>query len=270
LPFRRLAGLFLPGLAFLCLTAVLRADISVGLASFVDDSQVHILWPAADWHVNQLIWTGTAWVDQDLTAAAGNAAFSGWGSPLMSYSFNGWRYVVYVDTNQHINQMVWTGTAWVNQDLTAAGGYAALAAAGSTLTNLIDGNGPHIIYVDAIQHVNQLIWTGAAWVNQDVTAAAGSTVAVSAGSGLTSFVDGSHVNIAYIDSNQHVSQLLWTGTQWVNQDLTAASGAPYPLPGSAITSVLLADGPHLVYVDANHTSIRCFIRMQKVSGITTT
>jgi hypothetical protein len=228
LPFRSFLARFLSVLAFLCLTAVLHAEVSVGLASFADDSQVHIVYPAADRHVNQIIWTGTAWVDQDLTAAAGNPALTGWGSPLMSYSYGGWRYIAYVDTNQHINQMVWTGAAWVNQDLTAAGGSAALAATGSALANLADGNGPHIIYVDTVQHVNQLIWTGTAWVNQDLTAAAGSPVAVSAGSGLAGVVDGSRVNIAYIDSNQHLSQLLWTGTQWVNQDLTAASGAPSP------------------------------------------
>jgi hypothetical protein len=238
--FRRLAEFFLLGFAFLCPTAVLHADVSVGLASFVDDSQVHILYPGSDRHVNQLIWTGAAWVNQDLTAAAGNSAFTGWGTPLMTYSYNGWRYIVYVDTNEHINQMVWTGTTWANQDLTAAAGDAALAATGSALTNLIDGNGPHIIYVDTAWHVNQLMWTGVAWLNQDLTAAAGATVAA-AGSGLTSFVDGSRVNIAYVGVNQHVNQLLWTGTQWVNQDLTAASGAPSPLPGSSITSFLLAD-----------------------------
>jgi hypothetical protein len=71
-----------------------------------------LVYPAADRHVNQIIWTGTAWVNQDLTAAAGNPALTGWGSPLMTYGYNGWRYIAYVDTNQHINQMVWTGAAW--------------------------------------------------------------------------------------------------------------------------------------------------------------
>ena len=188
-------------------------------------------------------------MNQDLTAAAGTSASTGWGSALTSYSYGSGRYIVYIDMNQHVNQLVWTGAVWVNQDLTAAAGYVTAAAAGSALTNLIDGSGPHIVYIDINQHINQLMWTGGVWFAQDLTATAGAATPAAAGSGLTSFVEGSHVTIAYVDANQHLNQLLWTGTQWVNVDLTAATGTPNARAGSAITSFLLSDGPHVVYIE---------------------
>ena len=72
-------------------------------------------------------------------------------------------------------------------------------------------------------------------------------------SDLSSFVlpDGPH--LTYVDINQHVDQVFYgtsTNTWYVN-DLTAASGSLTAAPGSAMTSFVLSDGPHVVFVDAN-------------------
>jgi hypothetical protein len=56
-----------------------------------------------------------------------------------------------------------------------------------------------------------------------------------------------------VDANQHVEQLFYNSAvnQWLYNDLTATASALPASPGSALTSFILSDGPHIAYVDAN-------------------
>jgi hypothetical protein len=69
-----------------------------------------------------------------------------------------------------VDQLWWTGSAWLSQDLTAIAGTTILAVPGSMLTNLAISGAVHVFYIDMNQHVNQLWWTGSAWSNQDLIA----------------------------------------------------------------------------------------------------
>jgi hypothetical protein len=223
-----------------------------GLTTVIYESRVSIDYVDINQHVNQLLWTGTQWVNQDLTVAAGTATLASSGSAVANLIDSNGPHIVYIDTNQHVNQLMWTGAIWLNDNLTTDAGTIRLAAADSALTTMIDNAGPHVLYIDTNQHVNQLMWTSSGWLNDDLTADAGSTNDSSEDGDLSGFVYESRVSIDYVDINQHVNQLLWTGTQWVNQDLTTAA-APSPLAAldSGITNVVDSNGPHLFYVDTN-------------------
>lgn len=77
------------------------------------------------------------------------------------------------------------------------------------------------------------------WQNQDLTAITGNTLA-GTGTGLTGYVmsSGNPVHLHYVGANQHVYHLYISVTTgaWVNEDLTAATGA-LAAAGSAMTSV---------------------------------
>ena len=191
-------------------------------------------------------------MNQDLTAAAGTATLPIAGSALANLMDSNGPHIVYIDTHQHVNQLMWTGAVWINDDLTADAGSTRLAGADSALTTLIDSTGPHVLYIDTSGHVDQLMWTDTGWIDDDLTADARSTHDSSEDGDLSGFVDGARVNIGYIAANQHVNQLVWTGSEWVNQDLTMAAGSStLAALDSGVTNVADSNGPHFFYVDTN-------------------
>jgi hypothetical protein len=115
------------------------------------------------------------------------------------------------------------------------------------LTSLLYSDGPHIFYVDANQHVNQLwyVTSTGKWLNADLGGIA------APGSPLTSYVVADGLHVYYIDTNQHVNQLWWNGSSWVNQDLTAGYGGPLASAGTTLNNYAGPDGQHVFYIDAN-------------------
>ena len=176
------------------------------------------------------------------------------GSGLTSFSLTDGPHIVYLDAAQHVNQIWYTTSAraWSAQDLTATVAPGTPAASGSALTSFSITDGPHVVYVDAAQHINQFGWNGSTWTNQDVTALAGGRLPA-AGSALTSFLGSDGPHIVYLDAAQHMNQVWYTTSAngWSAQDLTAtvAPGTP-AANGSALTSFSITDGPHVLYVDA--------------------
>jgi len=211
-------------------------------------------------HIEHILWTGLGWLNEDITAASGAATVAAAGSSLTSYFVpaDGSSHIYYIDPNQHIEHVLWTGQNWRNEDITAASGAATVAAAGSALTSYFvpaDGSS-HIYYTDPNQHIEHVLWTGQSWRNEDITAASSAATVAAAGSSLTSYfvpVDGSS-HIYYIDPNQHIEHVWWAGQGWANQDTTAASSAvTVAAAGSALTSYFApVDGSsHIYYIDPN-------------------
>jgi hypothetical protein len=69
-------------------------------------------------------------------------------STLTTFSFSDGPHIVYVDVNQHLNQMAYNGSAWYNQDVTALAGTNTLAASATGTALYSASDGPRIYYVD--------------------------------------------------------------------------------------------------------------------------
>jgi RHS repeat-associated protein len=146
-------------------------------------------------------------------------------------------------------------TVWQNQDVTAITGNT-VAGSGSFLSSDSGGAGNPIrsYYEAANQHVYSIYWrsSSASWVNEDLTAATGNTLAGS-DTALSDVVlaDGS-THVFYMGANQHVYQLLWSsGGGWSNQDLTTSTGNILAATGSALASLGDSNGVHLFYEGTN-------------------
>jgi subtilisin family serine protease len=210
-----------------------NAATGSALTSYIlNSANAEIAYIGPNQHVYQLAWggPGTNWVNQDLTAIAG-APLALAGSALASYTLGSTNAeVVFEGTNQHIYQLVWPGPGsnWIVQDLTSNAG-GPLALAGTKLSSLVLGGGASakVVYLGTNGHVYQLNWPGSPnnWVSQDLTAASGASNLADLGTGVSSFTLGStNAEALYVGPNQHVYQLAFNGSTWVNQDLTVLSG----------------------------------------------
>ena len=161
-------------------------------------------------------------------------------------------------SNQHLYQLFYCGhgcvplDTWIYQDITQMAGNAPLLAVESNLSSFAYGTQEHVFYFGTNQHVYQVVTpSGGGWVYQDLTAASGGAVAAS-GSSLSSFGDSVGQHVFYQGANGHIYQLYYgynTG-YWVDQDLTAMTGGPVAVSGTALTS--FADSQeHTVYQGTN-------------------
>lgn len=214
-------------------SASVIAATNSALTSFVaSDGSSHTFYLDSNRHVNHVFWNSSGgWQVQDVSAIANNVLAAS-GSPLTSLATSDGNYhVFYLDANSHVNQLAGSLLTWSNQDITSAAG-AAAAASNSKLASFTNSAGNHVYYLGTNQHEYQLFWNGSQWVNQDLTNAAGSSHLPASGSSLTGFSlsDGTE-HTFYIGTDQHVYQMLRTGSAYQNQDLTI------------INALDLADGP---------------------------
>jgi hypothetical protein len=160
-------------------------------------------------------------------------------------------HFVFPDVDQHIRQIfdVVSQNSWRTQDLTVAAS-APLPSPQTALTSWVQSDGPHFVYEDANQHLDQLffLFSNNTWNTQDLTVTTGAPLAAP-GSALTSWVQSDGPHFVYEDSNQHLRQIFDVNNTWHTQDLTAATGAPLATPGNFLTSWQQSDGPHFVYAD---------------------
>jgi hypothetical protein len=207
-------------------------------------------------HVYQLRYDGTAWHFADLSTTAGTSD-AALGSALTSlYYQNGTSMqVFYVGSNQHVDQLYYSGGLWAGGDLTVATG-APNAAAGTTLSSDYNklANTLEVEYIGSNQHVYQLWYNGTVWHSADLSTTAGTSNAAP-GSGLTSFYNqiANTMQVVYIGSNQHLYQLSYNGTSWSGSDLTAATGAPSAATGTVLSSDYnrLANTMEVEYIGSN-------------------
>jgi RHS repeat-associated protein len=139
------------------------------------------------------------------------------------------------------------------------GGSFRLANSNSALATVATSDGfSHVFYIDANQHVNHLSSSDSqAWQTQDLTTITGSVLAASH-SGLFGFPNllGTAQQIFYVGSNQHIYQYYTSGSTWVVQDLTAATGNSLASSSSPLTGFSDSiPGPgtdaHVFYIGAN-------------------
>ncbi|HET6841891.1 MAG TPA: hypothetical protein VFK06_09410 [Candidatus Angelobacter sp.] len=226
------------------------------VTSWLQSDGPHFVYLDANQHLRQIFNEVSlgVWNTEDLTNTTGappasaNSALTAWvqsdGSP----------HFVYEDANKHLRQLFFSNNAaWHTQDITAVTA-ALLATPGSALTSWVQSDGPHFVYEDANQHLNQMFFllSNNTWNTQDLTATTGAPSA-EFGSALTSWVQSDGPHFVFQDGNQHLNQMffLFSNNTWNTQDLTATTGAPVATPGSSLTSWQQADGPHFVFQDGS-------------------
>jgi hypothetical protein len=231
----------------------------------------HVFYIGSNYHVYQFYmpWNGS-WVNQDLTANAGGLPdYDGY---LAAFADGAGEHVFYMDDNlRHVHQLFWSwsGSKWVDQDLTGQSSGASLISSG--LTAFYDAWGEHAIYpalVGGVVHIDQLYvpW-GKNWVNQDLTATNNGHVALDA-TPLTSFADVLGESIYYLDTNEHVNQL-FAEADWANEDLTVLAGSTTTAftecPGF-LTSFSDRAGDHVFYIGSTDENMHQFYRDGLTSG----
>lgn len=158
------------------LTAVLGLPAtasSIGFTSWVGADGPFFVYITNNQHLQQVSYSVShnLWQSQDITTSSGAPVAAG-GSSLTNWiQSDGSSHVVYINSSQHLQQIVnTTGT----QDLSAMLSLPTLAPA-TGLTSWNQSDGPHFVYINSSMHLQQ-VWfnvSAFAWFTQDLTAITG-------------------------------------------------------------------------------------------------
>jgi len=179
----------------------------------------------------------------------------GRGSAMTSWVQSDGPHVVYDDANGNVYQLWYTIRTgqWAAQSLMTVPN-AVPVGPGSAMTSWVQSDGPHVAYADANGNVNQLWYTISTgqWAAQSLMTVP-NAVPVGPGSAMTSWVQSDGPHVVYADANGNVNQLWYTIStgQWAAQSLMTVPNMVPVGRGSAMTSWVQSDGPHIVYADAN-------------------
>jgi RHS repeat-associated protein len=204
-------------------------------------------------HLYLVYWAASTgvWANADLTSAVGQTTLLATNSAVSTGAYGSGLYAFYVGTNQHLITIYWNGSIWTTADLTSTTG-GALAVSGSSVATSVPNVGATPLmtfYEGSNQHVYSIYWfTGNnSWQGLDFTAFTGATNVAAALTALSS--DPAGPQAYYVGSNQHLYDINWSGSAWVNSDLTTLSGATVtPASGSALSAHGASGGnPHHVF-----------------------
>lgn len=169
---------------------------------------------------------GSTWSSGDLTAMANTSAVPAAGTALISYVNNPYEHDFYFGTDNHLHELLWSPNM-TDHDLTGMTG-GAQAAPGSTLAmfGAVPTCNLAVIYQGANGHMYQT-WScdGFNWTTGDLTAMANTTVVPASATALSSYVNNPYEHDFYQGTDNHVYELLWTGSNMLNIDVTPNSDA---------------------------------------------
>ena len=146
---------------------------------------------------------------------------------------------------QHVNQLSYNGSTWVDQGLGGAQTYV-FTQISSILTT--PNNQEHVYYFGGSPfHLHQLFYNGTNWADEDLTAETGapapSQYAVSA------FSVGNYQYVYYIDLNYDLHQMLYNNSNWTDTDLTKIVGGPQAF--GQLVAFTTSPAIHVFYGDVN-------------------
>ena len=241
------------------LTSMTEAGLPLAgssIGAVVQGNALHVFYQGANLHIYDMLWTGSAWANFDMSVMTGASAMSGTKiSTVMTGSANS-PMMFYEGTNQHLFTVYWNSSAngWQNADLNALSGATTLMAVkGSIGSVMFSGNTVvYLFYVGTNQHLIAVLLSGSTWLTGDVTNASGAALAVS-GSALTTVATGTTIDLMnfYEGSNQHIYSIYWNGSAgaWQALDFTAFSGATnVAAVQTALTNLI---GPSIFYFGSN-------------------
>lgn len=176
-------------------------------------------------HIHWLHYNNSNWSDQDLTALTGGGIAQSFGAIAAFYTTpNQQLHVYYVATDQHVHQLYYNNTSWIDNDLTSFTGGPAANPYG--LAGFALGNLQYIFYVSTDNHVHEINYNNSNWVDLDLTAIVGGNLASPAPMVAFATKPNNQFHVYYQDmTSLDEYQLYFNGRSWSYQDLTAINGA---------------------------------------------
>jgi hypothetical protein len=204
------------------------------------NNQQHVDYISADGHINELM-HDTAWHWRDLTADS-DAPQALVTSSLTGYQTTygvGQQHVNFLDsTSGHVIELFINagGAHWQKSDLTdtalkADGTKPPKPRANSPLTGYQTAwnSQQHVDFIDSTSGDIWELYFDSSWHALDLTTNAGAAPPKSASplSAYTSDVNGNQQHLIFIDTNDHVQEMFFTGSlPWVAGDLNVKAGIP--------------------------------------------
>ncbi len=199
--------------------------------------------PAFGQQIHQLSYNGSTWADQDLNGAPAEQ----WAITAFFTTPNDQFHVFYgaLESND-LHQLFYNGSNWADLDLNQAVGLCTYCG----MAGFSENNFQYVFYVGSDATVHQMLYNNAGWVDTDLTIAAGTTNLPE--SNLVAFTTSPALHVYYVSQDSHVHQLFATnGTNWQDQDLSAAAGGPFACQCLNITGFNVGNFQYVYYTDAD-------------------
>lgn len=207
----------------------------------LSDGSSHDFYFDSNQHLCQMSWfSGSGWFDQDLTSMT-ESALPLAGSSMAAVALGSVIHVFYQGANQHIYDMNWTGSIWQNLDMTVLTGASPVSNTKMAIVNTGSPNTPMMFYEGTNQHLFCVYWnsTANAWQNADLHSLSGATNLIAPNGAISAAMWGTTGNIhaLFLDTNQNLNRIVWSGTAWITNNLTSMTGAALAVPGSKLTTI---------------------------------
>jgi hypothetical protein len=217
------------------ISSYIRAD-SVSAVVFTDSNK----------HVRELALGGAGWAPSDLSGAAAVAA----SEPSAYVRTDHVSSVVYRSADNHVRELKSTQAGWLAADLTALASAPVLAAGKPSPYRRLDGVNAVIYRGQQDLHVHELTQSGAAWIDSDLTVAAGA--ATSSAGDPVGYVRGDGVNaVIYRSADGHIREIAWVGTRWLASDLMVAAATSDTAVGNPAAYVRSDGVTSVLYRNSN-------------------
>jgi hypothetical protein len=134
-----------------------------------DDSQ-HVFFIGTDNHVHELFIAGAGWHDNNLTTLAGAVPPTPT-THLTGYPLgNNSQHVFFIGTDNHVHELDIAGAGWHDHDLTTLAGAVPPKPATALTGYALSDNSKHVFFIGTDDHVHELLFAGADWLDNDLTA----------------------------------------------------------------------------------------------------
>jgi hypothetical protein len=132
-----------------------------------------------------------------------------------------------VDSNaQHVHQLYYNGSSWIDNDLTSFTGGPQAYAYG--ISGFAIGNLQYVFYTGFDNHVHETYYNNSNWQDQDLTALVGGNTASPAPLVAFTTHPNNQFHIYYQDLNTlDEYQLYFNGTSWTYQNLSSILGGAH-------------------------------------------
>ncbi|MBZ5494505.1 MAG: hypothetical protein LAO76_26575 [Acidobacteriia bacterium] len=217
------------------------AATGTALASVtLSDGSSHTFYFDTNQHLCQMSWNSSSWFDQDLTSMS-EAGLPLAGSSIAAVALGSVIHVFYQGANQHIYDMNWTGSVWQNLDMTVLTGASPVSNTKMAIVDTGSSNTPMMFYEGANQHLFCVYWYAptTTWSNADLHSLSGATNLMAPNGSISAAMWGTTGNIhaLFLDTNQNLNRIVWSGTAWITNNLTSMTGAAVAAAGSKLTTI---------------------------------
>ncbi len=205
-------------------------------------------------NIQEIWWDLDGWHSGDVTAAADAAPANP--DSLMAYASESTntQHLMFVGRDDaHVYELRWDPDGWTSEDLTelADAPDASATINGYAIESQLSH---HIFYIRKTdRHVQELWWDTSQWRSQDLSAATQTPAALEGA--IVAYVDAAQSiqHVVYAGADSHLHELWCDDTGWHTTDLTAVTGAPGAVAGTAAGYMFDAQGTqHVFYVGADN------------------